>query len=343
MKGLFEKLNRTLRQGEPAVLVSIVASSGSTPRREGAHMLIAREGHLAGTIGGGAVEYKAEAMAAEVLEKGTSKMQAFTLRKNEIQDLGMVCGGDVSVYFTYIAPGEPAVLKLTEEIAELYRKNEEAWLVMDISTDGCDQVGVYGKYSGMHGMTVPQEVPDALSFMPVRVTAGGRTWYAEKLIRSGSVYIFGGGHVAQALVPILSSVDFHCIVAEDREEFLDPKLFKGLAETIRVDNEHVLDTVHITENDYVCIMTRGHKADMIIESQMLSTAARYIGVIGSRHKIAAVSAQLKEKGWTDRDLERITTPIGLDIKAETPAEIAVSITAQLIEKRASVNESIGRI
>ena len=82
-------------------------------------------------------------------------------------------------------------------------------------------------------------------------------------------------------------------------------------------------------------MTRGHRDDLLLQEQVLRTPARYIGVIGSRRKKAALFAQLRERGFTDADLERITTPIGLSIGAETPAEIAVSIAAQLIQVRAS--------
>ena len=84
------------------------------------------------------------------------------------------------------------------------------------------------------------------------------------------------------------------------------------------------DYVSIGEEDYVCVMTRGHKDDTIVQEQILRTPAAYIGVIGSRRKKASVFRVLKEDGFTDRDLERITTPIGLEIGAETPAEIAIS-------------------
>ena len=111
-------------------------------------------------------------------------------------------------------------------------------------------------------------------------------------------------------------------------------MFPGVEETRLIDNERVLDFVHIENSDYVVIMTRGHSFDQGIQAQVLKTPARYIGVIGSRKKTAKVFANLRELGFNDEDLARITTPIGLDIGAETPAEIAVSITAQLIAVRA---------
>jgi xanthine dehydrogenase accessory factor len=266
-------MNQRLAQGESLVLVSVEASSGSTPRGEGAMMLVSAQGRIAGTIGGGAVEYRSEQLAREALAAGRSRVERFQLRPNEVQDLGMICGGDVEVSFRYLAGGDG------EAIA--WAREEEA-----------------------------------------------------RLTPSGRVYIFGGGHVAQALVPALAAVDFRCVVLEDREDFCRPELFPGVEETRLIQNGDPAAYAGITAEDYVAVMTRGHKDDLTVQAQALKTPAKYIGVIGSRKKTAAVFAKLRDMGYTDADLQRITTPIGLSIKAETPAEIAVSIAAQLIQLRA---------
>lgn len=335
MRELFRLLGETLDRKEDAVLVTVVASSGSTPRGAGARMLITKEGRLRGTIGGGAVEYKSEERARELLEKKNSHMEQFLLRKNQVQDLGMVCGGDVNVYFHYISHENEQVKALVRDIENLYKTREVCWLIHDISEDAHGGMALYGQKTGLKGMDVPKEVLHSLGAKPARLEAAGHQYYCEKLVQSGIVYIFGGGHVAQALVPILASVDFRCMVLEDREDFCKPELFPGAIGTMLIDNNKVNEYIDIQEEDYLCIMTRGHKDDMMIQSQVLATPAHYIGVIGSRRKVAAVNEQLRERGWTDKDFKRITTPIGLDIKGETPAEIAVSITAQLIENRAS--------
>ena len=195
-------------------------------------------------------------------------------------------------------------------------------------------MGVYGGKSGVFGLSLPSALTGALGGKPCQLTDGGRTYYCEPLFRAGRVYVFGGGHVSQALVPALTAVDFRCVVLEDRPEFCRPELFPGVEETRLVDNARLADFVTVDERDYVVVMTRGHKDDQAVQAQMLRTPAHYIGVIGSRRKTAGVFARLREEGFTDADLARITTPIGLDIKAETPAEIAVSIAAQLIQVRA---------
>lgn len=156
----------------------------------------------------------------------------------------------------------------------------------------------------------------------------------ERLIPAGRVYIFGGGHVAQALVPALAAVDFRCVVLEERPEFCRPELFPGAEELICIDYARVADFVQPGEQDWVVLMTRGHKDDLLVQSQVMKTPVRYIGVMGSRQKTAAVTAKLKEMGFSDADFENVWAPIGLPIRSETPAEIAVSITAQLILERA---------
>ena len=191
-------------------------------------------------------------------------------------------------------------------------------------------------------MLIPADPADEKDIIvEIRAAAGGDeaaiAWAREeeaRLTPSGRVYIFGGGHVAQALVPALAAVDFRCVVLEDREDFCRPELFPGVEETRLIQNGDPAAYAGITAEDYVAVMTRGHKDDLTVQAQALKTPAKYIGVIGSRKKTAAVFAKLRDMGYTDADLQRITTPIGLSIKAETPAEIAVSIAAQLIQLRA---------
>lgn len=332
MRELFRLLRREITGGGDAVIVTVVASSGSTPRGAGARMLITKDGRVRGTIGGGAVEYRSEQMAKQVLCERNSKTEHFMLHKNQIQDLGMICGGDVVVYFRFIPAGDENMIAVADKIEELFEAGEQSWLICETSGDG--NMAVYGKKSGLTGTAVPEAVLNSLTAKPESVTVNGKSYYCETLTRSGRVYIFGGGHVAQALVPVLAPLDFRCVVLEDREDFARAELFPGVERTMLIDNSRVADFVNITEDDWVCIMTRGHKDDRIVEEQVLGTPAHYIGVIGSARKTAGVFAQMRENGFTDEDLKRITTPIGLYIKAETPAEIAISIAGQLIMDRA---------
>ncbi len=119
MKKLFDALRQALRNGEDAVLVTIVASSGSAPRGTGARMLVTARGRVCGTIGGGAVEYKGEQIAAEILRTKRSRQESFRLYKNDVADLGMVCGGAVDVYFRFISAGDAGVADLIDRCGEI--------------------------------------------------------------------------------------------------------------------------------------------------------------------------------------------------------------------------------
>ena len=335
MKKLFEVIDQELKNGRELTLVSVTASSGSTPRGAGARMIVGKEGRLYGTIGGGAVEYTCQQKALEVLESKKSHNQSYMLRKNEIQDLGMICGGDVSCNFQYLSPEDNQVKEAVAYALDLFDKGMDIWIITDITDGGESGLAIYSKKTGAKGIDVDNELIPYFTEQTETVEIKGRTFLVEKINSSEKVYIFGGGHVAQALVPVLASVKFNCIVIDDREEFTQRDLFKGVLETRRIDMDNLSEVCsEITANDYVCVMTRGHANDLEVEKHVLKTEARYIGVIGSRRKIAGVNAKLREAGYTDNDIARITTPIGLEILAETPAEIAVSIAAQMIYERA---------
>ena len=304
MKILFEKLREHLAAGKDAVLVTIVASSGSTPRGAGARMLVTEAGRVYGTIGGGAVEYRSEQVAAQVLRTRSSRTARFLLRRNQVEDLGMICGGDVTVYFHFIPGGDPAVLEVAQRAADFFAAGEQSWLITDITPGGSGALTLYGAKSGVAGTGVPRAVLARLGSRRVQVAAAGRRDYAARVI-------------------------------EDREAFCRPGLFPGVEKTRLVPMDRLADGVKIGPDDFICIMTRGHKNDTDCEAFALRTPACYIGVIGSRRKTAGVNAILRERGFTEDDLARIKTPIGLDIQAETPAEIAVSIAAALSQTRAA--------
>lgn len=337
VRRLFELLKEEMEAGNGITMVSVTGSSGSTPRGAGARMLVGKQGRLYGTIGGGAVEYLCQQKAQEVLSTKKSFNESYRLKPNEVQDLGMICGGDVDCYFQYMSMEDEGIRELIDHGIALFKADEDAWLITDITEGASSKMGIYSHARGIFGMDVDKEILDNLKSKPYRIELHNKKYYIEQINQNGKVYIFGGGHVAQELVPTLSRIKFRCIVLEDREEFARKELFEGVIDTKIVDMLHLDDICKvITENDYICIMTRGHKDDYEIQRQVLKTPARYIGVIGSRRKTAKVFEKLRADGYSDEDLKRITAPIGLPIAAETPAEIAVSIAAELIDQRAKV-------
>lgn len=330
MRKMLKTMKTHLNRGESLVLVTVIASSGATPRGAGARMLIGKSGRLCGTIGGGAVEYRSQQIAAQVLNEGTSLGHDFTLTKDDVQNLGMICGGACNVYFHYLPAGDAHTITLCDTAEEQFKKGTDLWLLTEIGEDG--RMGLYAPDLGLWGIRAPQEL--RLSRHPERIG----NLFAEQINTSGKVYVFGGGHVAQELVPVLAHVGFRCVVMDDRPEFTKKELFPGAEDVILGDLQKISDYMTIGENDYVCVMTRGHAYDTVVQAQVLRRRPAYCGVIGSAMKAAGVRKTLKEEyGLGDEELDLVTTPIGLNIKGETPAEIAISIAAQMILRRAELN------
>ena len=186
MRNLFAALRDALASGQDAVLVTVVASSGSTPRGAGARMVVTGQGRLCGTIGGGAVEYRSQQVAQELLRTGGAHLEHFRLHENQVQDLGMICGGAVDVYFRHIPAGDADTLALVGHMESLYRAGEPAWLICEI-TGGCGgAMGVYGGKSGVFGLSPPQPSPALWAASPASSpTAAGPTTASPSSGRAG--------------------------------------------------------------------------------------------------------------------------------------------------------------
>ena len=315
--------------GKEMVLVTIVSSTGATPRGAGAHMIVTKEGRIWGTIGGGEVEHRAEQLAKQVLVEKNSYGHDFSLAKGDVQNLGMICGGTVHVFFQYIPEQGVPFAKLALKLAE---ESEDVWMICEVQNG--TSLGLYSKKTGFVGIEPMEWLLPYMVRRPKLVKENGREVYVEQVFSSDKVYIFGAGHVAQELVPVLAHVGFRCVVMDDRAEFVNKDVFPMAEQAMVIDYERVADYITVKENDYICVMTRGHASDTSVQAQILKTPASYIGVMGSRAKKAGVYQKLYEMGFTKEDTDRIISPIGLDIKGDTPAEIAISIASQLIYHRA---------
>ena len=233
----------------------------------------------------------------------------------------MVCGGDVTLLFTYLPAGDGAAVRVFRRLMELSGGSGGAWLLRRLEGE---------RVTDMKAVTVGEADGKLLGEQPV--LADG--WFSVPVERPGRVYVFGGGHVSQALVPVLAGVGFRVVVYDDRPEFADPALFPAAEETLCGDFLALEQQVQVTADDYVVIMTRGHQADYEVLCQVLRSGARYLGCIGSRRKLALCRERLLAAGFTEAEYARLHAPIGLPIGAETPEEIAVSVAAELIGVRA---------
>jgi len=337
---LFETLQKELSASRGCVMASILASSGSTPRGAGAKMVVLQDGSTVGTVGGGAVELHATEIAKQALIKKENAVQGFILRKNDVADIGMVCGGDVTVYFQYFDPADQKTAALISDALDLLQSGRtNAWLVMRMAGDTLTDMGLYDEKNGLtHTDCIEPETLKPMLKSRAVLQKGEVAYYVEPLVRTGRVYIFGGGHVGKALVPALATVGFRVTMFDNREAFATKENFPMAERVILGDYKKIGEHVTLLPEDYVVIMTPGHQADFEVLEQSLRFETAYVGCIGSRHKVAKTRERLMAAGIPEAELDRIHSPIGLAIGAETPEEIAVSIAAELIAVRAKLQK-----
>lgn len=165
--------------------------------------------------------------------------------------------------------------------------------------------------------------------------------FVEDFRSSSQAFLFGGGHVALALDPVLRHVDFETTIIDDREEYANVERFPDAKATVVCpDFDHCFDEIETDEDSFIIIVTRGHKGDLQVLRQALRKPHAYLGMIGSRRKNALLFEQLLSEGFTQEELDAVYAPIGLDIKSETPEEIGISIAAEIVKVRAELNEGV---
>jgi len=334
MDRIFAKLMYMLEKKLDTMLVTIIADRGSAPRGAGSQMLVGAEGRILGTIGGGAVEGKADAMARQLLTEQRSCCHLFQLHDAAKENIGMVCGGDVKVQFQYIPGTSAAWETLAGRLLEMTSNRQPGWLAL--KTDGSDPSLLGSNGHSILGDAIPGEmtpegwkplVSESVFCLPLPI--------GERAV------VFGGGHCAQALAPLLHTVGFRVTIFEEREEYGCRKNFPSAEQIIVGDYTRIGDHLQFTADDYIVVMTNGHSFDLEVQDQVLRGDFAYVGVIGSRRKTAAVNQKLRERGVSEEAIARVHTPIGTPIKAVTPEEIAVSITGELIYTRALRREATG--
>ena len=327
MKAVLTQLLKEIESGSSAVWVTIVSKGGSAPRGSGSQMLVGHRGRIVGTIGGGAVEYQSEKMALELLSERRSSLHHFQLHTNSTEDIGMVCGGDVSIWFQFVDAQKSEWVIFADKLRRLLSSKAGGWIALHL--DGNPPTLYDSTQKAIAGTTME-------SFnLPMTDIAQQRvSHFIMPIPAPERAVIFGGGHCAQALVPILDSVGFRVVVMDDRPEYAQTRLFPRADSVICGNFEKIADSISLTSADYVVIMTSGHSHDLDVERQVLPLHPIYLGVIGSRNKVEHTNRALRKMGFNDDILMRVHSPIGLSIKAVTPEEIAVSIAGEMILERA---------
>lgn len=247
---LWETLSRWRAEQRNFALLTVTGTRGFTPRKAGAHMLVDDGGETFGTIGGGAIENDALREARALLESGGG---SFLLERHLTQELGMCCGGAMSVFIEAVTP-------------------------------------------------------------------------------SPRLFVFGAGYIAQPLAMMAAACGFRVTVVDDRPEWTRPERFPGVAVECRSPETQARET-RFGPDDFAVVVTHDHQLDQRVVQELLKQPLRFLGMIGSVAKQRKFALRLRARGFSDPDLARLHTPLGLAIGAATPEEIAVSVMAQLIQVR----------
>ncbi len=340
---IYKHLQRVLEERMNSAIACIISRTGSGPREAGAMMLIAEDGLIAGTIGGGLLEAQALDLAQPVIQSGRPLIETFNLYADAAADDGMICGGTVEVLIDRIYPSDSATVALYEKLLNNLKHRNTVQLIISIQEDSGrirTGLGLFSPEGADHG-TLPITAKEVESLalkthghFPILTESGEQRFLVLPVKLPEVVFIFGAGHISHVLAPFCQTVGFYSVVIDDRQEFADPKRFPDAGEVLVVGSfPGCFDAIDVDENSFVVVVTRGHSHDREVVSQALKTPAKYIGMIGSRRKRDGIYMMLLKEGFKEDDLKRIYSPIGLDIGAQTPEEIAVSIVAELIAVR----------
>lgn len=334
-----------LERGEPLVLATVISKSGSAPCLAGSKMIVLTDGTSLGTIGGGVLEAEGQKRAARVLAGGVSQIFTFDLSGRDAASMSMICGGRVTVFVELIEP-TPANREVFRALREALGGDEKCFTVSDLG-EAEGEIGAIRRCLVRRDGTFCGEFPHPHSWLatlaehahrstyPVVATLEGRRFLVERCYTPSTVYILGAGHVSQQLAQLTVNVSFQTVVLDDREEFANARRFPTADDLVVLESfDDCLKGLEIGPDSYLVIVTRGHTHDRTVLEQALRSDAGYIGMLGSRKKMVDIRTALLAQGFGEEQLERIHCPIGVAIDAETTAEIAVSIVAQLIQARA---------
>lgn len=316
MKELLAECVKLLGSGETVALATILESAGSVPRGPGTQMLVRKDGSIRLTIGGGALEAEVIRLGVEAIRLGRSRLLPFDLTNADAALSDMICGGKGMVSVAVVSPKQMEVFAAALEAAE----SGEAGYLSTIWEEGGDSWELAFTRDGSGGKGV-HPLPDGRWRHRLPVQGGGR------------LFLLGAGHVSCEIAKIARQVGFEVTVMDDRADYSNEPRFPGCT-CLVLDDMDVPPPIRLGDGDYIVIATRGHLHDSKCLAWALGRGAEYVGMIGSRRKREIIFAALAEQGFPRDRLEAVYSPIGLEIGAQTPAEIAVSVVGQLIQKRA---------
>ena len=312
MPQFYEQLLAALAEGEPFALGIICGIKGSSPQKQGAKALFFTDGRIVGTLGGGCLEAEIQDRARRALLTGQPATFDLVLDHDFGWDDGLICGGKVQ---GVILPRAAEAGAIWREVAR--REATRTWGVLkDFSIGWVERAG---SETG-----TPSD--------------GGSEWlYHETVSPPCALWIAGSGHVAQAVAPLALQLDFEVSVFDDRPTFASRRFFPEAA-GLRVGAwDELLREPLPPRPVFGLVVTRGHQRDALVLARWIRQPFTFLGMIGSRRKARLIFDQFIEEKIASREqLAEVACPVGLDIGSRTVPEIAISIAAQLVQKRAAI-------
>lgn len=312
MKETWRFIQEKLKSDVGVILLVVIDNDGSSPGQAGFKMAVANDGTLSGSIGGGQTEYRLVEQAKKNLSSDTTvislKREVHRAEAEEDKS-GMICSGEQWVAFYPIHSSDQTII---ENILSSIDKGEKG--MIHFNQDGF----IFKPGEGEHHK---HQNP---------VSSLNEWILSEPINKTNRLYIFGAGHVGLALSDIASVVGFEVYILDDREQL--NTLTENTSAKFKdvIDYKKAGDYVPEGENIYVVIMTFGHKSDEVVLRQFMNKKLKYLGMMGSKKKVAAIFTSLSKEGIATEKLENIYAPIGIRISSQTPYEIAVSVVAEMI-------------
>lgn len=326
--GFFE-IYHSLKRNEPVVVVTVVESRGSVPRKAGSKMIVYDDGKTTGSIGGGAIEGDVIEHSKIAFDIKRGNILSYDLRENgNREDIDLICGGYMEVMLEYVNAHQENLVLYGDACRKIENEQPFLWkAVIHKTAKGIDLERCIQDI---------KEVSEGRYLNSSIQKSNGHMVFGESVQPAQTAFIVGAGHVSREIARLAVQIGMKTLVFDDRAAFANKSRFPE-ANSIHVcpDYVNIFEPFKIARNSCIIIVTRGHSYDKEVLGQALKTKAGYIGMMGSRKKRDIIYSKLIAEGCDPRGLDRVHCPIGLPIKAETPAELAVSIVAELIDHRAS--------
>lgn len=348
---LYRYIRECLRQNRRLVVATVIARSGSGPRETGASMVITEEGKTLGTVGGGILEARVIGIAKSAIGSRRSACRSFMLADSEATGDGMLCGGQMEILAAFVDSSRPEYTEIFDKLLRFAENGLSCRLIWSIRRAGDKEtvetalclLEESGEITGSL-MSAGGDPPDwekrFFAGEGALPETGDIRYFIRKVDAPETVFIFGAGHVGRELSEVCNIAGFRTVVIDDRREFANSERFPRADDIIVPGSfQSSFDGLTVNASSYIVIATRGHAFDQLVLSQALNTKAGYIGMIASRRKKALIFQALQTEGVPAGVLAVVRSPVGIDIGAKTPAEIAVSIAAELISVRAGRNKT----